>query len=71
VFHRVDDMFDLDGPRFFRLVWRLPAYSGVLAARVAEQQPQQGTSTPRDGTRPREVPLTALRAELPGLIETN
>lgn len=38
VFHRVDDITELDGPTFFRLVWRLPAYSGVVRALVAEQR---------------------------------
>lgn len=38
VFHRVDDITELDGPTLFRLVWRLPAYSGVVRALVAEQQ---------------------------------
>jgi hypothetical protein len=45
VFHRIDDPSTLDGPRFFRLAWRLAAYQGVMQARVtAEQQasePQQ------------------------------
>lgn len=34
VFHRVDDISTLDGPTFFRLAWRLPAYTGVMQARV-------------------------------------
>jgi hypothetical protein len=33
-FHRVDDPMTLDGPRYFRLVMRLTAYAGVLAARA-------------------------------------
>jgi hypothetical protein len=38
VFHRVDDITELDGPTLFRLAWRLPAYSGVVRAVIAEQQ---------------------------------
>lgn len=34
VFHRIDDVTALDGPRFFRLAWRLSAYTGVMQARV-------------------------------------
>jgi hypothetical protein len=36
--HRVDDMQELDGPRFFRLAWRMSLYSGVMRARVASAQ---------------------------------
>jgi hypothetical protein len=34
VFHRVDDMRALDGPRFFRLATRLPFYEGAMRMRV-------------------------------------
>jgi hypothetical protein len=37
-FHRVNDIYELDGPLFFSRAIRLPAYQGVLAARVAEEQ---------------------------------
>lgn len=33
-FHRVDDPMTIDGPRYFSLATRLPAYSGVMAARM-------------------------------------
>lgn len=43
VFHRIDDVSSLDGPTFFRLAWRLTAYTGVMQARaVAESE----TSSP-------------------------
>jgi hypothetical protein len=29
VLHRVEDIYELDGPTFFRLAYRLPAYSGA------------------------------------------
>jgi hypothetical protein len=44
-FHRIDDPSTLDGPRYFRLAWRLAAYQGVMQARAAAEQqasePQQ------------------------------
>lgn len=71
VFHRVDDPLSLSGPRFFRMAHRLPAYSGVLAARVANAQRRSGASTPgaRGGETPREVSLNQVMAQHPDLIE--
>lgn len=49
--YRIDDMRSLSGPRFFRLAWRVAAYSGVMAARVNaqadddEQPARRGAST--------------------------
>ena len=44
VFHRVDDIGALDGPKFFRLAWRLPAYQGVIRARLlAEREDRRET----------------------------
>lgn len=37
VFHRVDDIEELDGPRFFKFCTRLPAYQGVLQARINKE----------------------------------
>lgn len=34
VFHRVDEIEHLPGPRFLRLAVRLPAYDGVMRVRV-------------------------------------
>ncbi|MFC5947079.1 hypothetical protein ACFQH9_02150 [Pseudonocardia lutea] len=44
VFHRIDDMYAMDGPQFFSKVWRLVAYQGVMKMRyemefTEEQQP--------------------------------
>ena len=48
VFHRIDDVTVLDGPTFFRLAWRLPAYAGVMQARALaasdESSPQQSAA---------------------------
>lgn len=49
VFHRVDDVLELDGATLWRLAWRLPAYQGRMAVVVQElhdrheQQPAGGT----------------------------
>lgn len=46
-FHRVDDITTLDGPRFFKLAWRLSAYQGVIRARLSEQESSaEATSAP-------------------------
>ena len=41
VFHRVDDITTLDGPTFLRRAWRLPAYQGVMRARLLAEQEDQ------------------------------
>jgi hypothetical protein len=67
----------LSGPRYFGLAHRLPAYSGVMAARVENEreqedaQPYRPSTTPAQAPstgRPREVHLTAFRAEFPGFV---
>ena len=75
VFHRVDDPLTLAGPEFFRKAYRLSAYSGVLAARVAATQtrsgpaPSSGRGGRRGGESPKQVSLTQFRALHPDLIE--
>lgn len=47
VFHRVDDIYKMEGPRFFRMAFRLAAYSGVMAARLqAEHDKPSHTTAP-------------------------
>lgn len=41
-FHRVDDVYAMPGPRFFRLAWRLPCYRGVMRERVLAGQREDG-----------------------------
>lgn len=36
-FHRIDNIWSMDGPRFFALAYRLPAYKGVMRA-LAERE---------------------------------
>ena len=47
----------MSGPEYLALAWRLPAYSGVLAARIAAEQDEEGpgsntTEGPRERTGP-------------------
>ena len=46
VFHRVDDVEALSGPRFFRLASRLVYYQGAVQARVMEQAAKEQPSRP-------------------------
>lgn len=73
VFHRVDDPLSLAGPEFFRKAYRLPAYPGVLAARVVAQEtrsrPDHGAPRAGSGEPAKEVSLTMMRAQFPDLIE--
>lgn len=77
-FHRVDDIYAMEGPRFFRMAARIFAYDGVMAmrARIEEEEmaPQQAAPAPRassprrgEGGR-REVPAAAVAVENPDLF---
>lgn len=56
VFHRIDDIYSMPSARFFTFATRLPAYQGVLAARVmAEQEQQNPASRPGPGIQPDRV----------------
>lgn len=44
VFHRVDDIGEMEAARFFRLALRLTAYEGVLTARRLAEQERDGGS---------------------------
>lgn len=70
---------EINGPRFFAFVHRLPAYQGVLAARAeaerSEQQPagpggqqQVQRAAPAGDGEVHEVSLTAFRVQFPGLV---
>lgn len=67
---------NVSGPRYFALAHRLPAYQGVMAARFENEreetpdQPYRSSTTPArtESTGPREVHLTAFRAEFPGFV---
>jgi hypothetical protein len=42
--HRVDDIYDLDGPQFFKKAWRMSAYQGVMRMRL-EAEAEQNSPT--------------------------
>lgn len=56
VFHRVDDIWALPGPVFFKRAWRLPAYRGVMRERYLaerdEEQPARPTRAAAPAGRP-------------------
>lgn len=67
VFHRIDDMYSIPGPLFFKLAFRIPAYGGVmralLEAEQAEQQEASGSSVP-GMQEAKEVPATSGALQL-------
>jgi hypothetical protein len=67
VFHRIDDPWSMPGPRFFRFVMRLPAYAGVMAARVVAQQEKPGTG--RSTEERKSVELSDIERLHPDLVE--
>lgn len=76
VFHRVEDIHSLDGPRFFRFALRIFAYDGVMSARLAELEADNTPSTaptgpiPEGGRNTRDsVDLSAMSATNPGWFE--
>ena len=46
VFHRVDDIESLSGPKFLRLAYRITCYQGVMAAQLAKHLTVVGTPAP-------------------------
>lgn len=39
--HRIDDIWSMDGPKFFRFAQRLPAYKGAMRMRAEAQAMQE------------------------------
>ncbi len=69
-FHRVDDPEALPADRLWALVERLPAYDGVLAARLRKEDENGGHHTPRPADAPkREYDDAHLNPELAPYIE--
>jgi hypothetical protein len=71
--HRVDDIWSMDGPRFFRLAWRLAAYQGCMrdhavtaAARLQAQPPPQ-MAAPQQA-QPATRALVGASRELQGIF---
>jgi hypothetical protein len=44
-FHRIDNMWEMEAGRFFRLAYRLPAYQGAMRARAEHQEMEQQKRT--------------------------
>jgi hypothetical protein len=53
--HRIDNMWSMNGPRFFRFAYRLPAYQGAMRARAETQAMEEEKS----GRRRDAVPVAA------------
>jgi len=80
-FHRIDDIYALDGPRFMRLAWRIGVYEGVIGMRLRDQAeaerppdpvrrapataPNRARTTGADSTKP----LAAAAATFPDLFD--
>lgn len=62
-FHRVDDPMTIDGPRYFMLAARLPAYTGVVAARVEKlrQDEREAGRSPHSAAQPHSTPEKPMR----------
>lgn len=56
----------MSGPEYLALAWRLPAYQGVLAARIAAEEEEAGSEGPRrrQDTRPERYVPVDQRSEL-------
>lgn len=63
VFHRVDDMYALSAPEFFRKGLRLRFYPGALQHRVRQVLRQ------REDAEPQEQAVMAGDPELAGLVD--
>lgn len=72
-FHRIDDVAEIDGPRYFSLAQRLTAYSGVRAAVIAERRyrEEHGGSGTQSGGRggATRVPEAAVLADVSEWVE--
>lgn len=70
VFHRIDDILELDGPTLWRLAWRLPHYRGCMRDAVERLQSERESTAPTASSAPASRParsqvvqgtVTALR----------
>lgn len=67
--HRIDDMWGMEAPRFFRYAKRLPAYHGAMRARAERLAHDEQQRKERSGIADREiipVPAGELHT-MPGL----
>ncbi|MER5750617.1 hypothetical protein [Streptomyces sp. NPDC002088] len=81
IYHLDLEHVEISSRRYFALAHRLPAYQGVMAARIEEErearEPTQRTTPtrtqnsappPRQSAGETEVSLTQFRAQFPGLV---
>lgn len=79
IYHLDLEQAEISAPRYFALAYRLPAYQGVMAARVDEEredQPQRSSTPTRTQPAPTgrgsgettEVSLTQFRMQFPDLV---
>lgn len=65
-FHRVDDIYALDGPRFFRLAYRIVVYGGVVAMRARAELERAAEPAPAVSPAPRPTPVLLGRQQANG-----
>lgn len=53
--HRIEDMYQVQAPRFFRLVFRLACYEGVVRMRLRASAPSDDAQSPQPGRRDVEM----------------
>lgn len=56
VFYRIEDIWSLPAPQFFKLAYRVGAYGGVISARYAAQQEEETPQVAVAG-RDNDIPL--------------
>lgn len=71
-FHRIDDVEQIAGPRYFSLAQRLTAYQGVRAAVLAERryrEEKEGGAAGSGRTERSQVPEAAALASVSEWVE--
>lgn len=67
-FHRIDDMYALDGPTLLRLAIRLPAYEGVLRARAMAEAADEEKASPASRAPQARQPGGGMQYDAPDTI---
>lgn len=66
VFHRVDDIYAMDGPRFLRFAWRIAAYDGMITRHIESQREPAPVPAPAAAAPARSVPAPSRAPSTPG-----
>lgn len=77
MFHRIEDIYQLDGPKFMRLAWRVSAYGGVMKLRLESQRDDDAPTYAPSDSRPartarsgvQETSLAGFMLQFPGAVE--